>query len=82
MNPSLLFPALAALAATATAVYMCRVRPWQLTWGATDEEVARTLPADDLVPFGTVNATRPVTIAAAPEETWPWSLQVGVTRAG
>jgi hypothetical protein len=30
----------------------------------------------------TFNATRAITIAAPPEEIWPWLVQVGVTRAG
>jgi hypothetical protein len=58
------------------------VRPWQLTWGATPEEVSRALPGDDLVTRPTFNATRAITIAAPPEEIWPWLIQVGLTRAG
>ena len=30
----------------------------------------------------TFNATRAISIAAAPERVWPWLLQVGLTRAG
>ncbi|HSK91267.1 MAG TPA: hypothetical protein VK875_08135 [Euzebyales bacterium] len=44
--------------------------------------MARPLPGDDLVTRPTFNATRAITIAAAPEEIWPWLVQVGVTRAG
>ena len=57
-------------------------RPWQLTWGATPAEVTRPLPGDELVARPTLNATRAITIAAAPEEIWPWLVQVGVRRAG
>ena len=51
-------------------------------WGATDDEVARLLPGDGDVPQPTFNATRAVTIAARPDEIWPWLIQIGVTRAG
>jgi len=76
--------ALPTLLATSTAamVYARYGRPWQLTWGATPGEVSRFLPGDELVERPTFNATRAITIAAPPEEIWPWLVQVGVTRAG
>jgi hypothetical protein len=73
---------LAAAAAGAVMGYVRYVRPWQLTWGATFEEVSRPLPGDELVARPTFNATRAISIAAAPERVWPWLLQVGLTRAG
>jgi len=63
-------------------VYLRFIRPWQLRWGATDEEVERAMPGDDVVKHPTFNATRGVTVQARPEEIWPWLLQMGVTRAG
>jgi hypothetical protein len=57
-------------------------RPWELRWGATDEEVARSLPEDDMVRAPTFNATRAISIGAPPERVWPWLIQVGTTRAG
>ena len=63
-------------------LYIRVIRPWQLRWGATDEEVARALPGDNLVARPTFNATRAITIAAPPSLVWPWLVQVGVTRAG
>jgi hypothetical protein len=33
---------LAAVGVAATAVCLRRIRPWQMTWGATPEELART----------------------------------------
>jgi hypothetical protein len=44
--------------------------------------VSTPLPGDELVTRPTFNATRAITIAAPPEEGWPWLVQVGVTRAG
>ena len=73
---------LAAAAVGAVTGYVRYVRPWQLTWGATSEEVSRPLPGDELVARPTFNATRAISIAAAPGRVWPWLLQVGLTRAG
>lgn len=64
------------------AVYLLWIRPWQLRWGATNEEVARSLPSDEIVKGPTFNATRAVTIQARPEEIWPWIVQIGFGRAG
>jgi len=63
-------------------VYLLLIRPWQLRWGATDEEVVRTMPGDDIVKHPTFNATRAVTINARPEAIWPWLVQMGMARAG
>lgn len=67
---------------TAAVVYARHVRPWQLSWGAPPDEVSRPLPGDELVTRPTFNATRAITIAAPPEEVWPWLVQIGLTRAG
>lgn len=71
-----------ALGAVALGGYVRFLRPWQLRWGATDDEVVRAMPGDDMVAHPTFNATRALTIQARPEEIWPWLAQVGVTRAG
>lgn len=42
------------LTAAALYTYMRTVRPWHLRWGATDEEVARTMPGDDMVLHSTL----------------------------
>jgi hypothetical protein len=73
---------LAALGAVSLGVYLRFIRPWQLRWGATDEEVGRAMHGDDVVKYPTCNATRAVTIKARPEEIWPWLVQMGITRAG
>jgi len=76
-------PAAGGLLTLGTAgVYLGVVRPWQLRWGASDAEVARAMPGDDLVGSPTFNATRGVTIDAAPRHIWPWLLQIGINRAG
>jgi len=57
-------------------------RPWQLSWGATADEVARPMAGDGLVTSPTFNATRAVTINAPAEHIWPWIVQIGYKRAG
>lgn len=58
------------------------VRPWHMRWGATKAEVSGPMPGDDIVPRSQFNATRAITINAAPEDLWPWIAQVGYRRAG
>ena len=62
--------------------YLRWIRPWQLRWGATDEELERAMPGDEIVIKPTFNATRAVTIDATPEQIWPWIAQLGFGRAG
>ena len=66
----------------ALAMYLLIYRPQQLRWGATDEEVARAMPGDQIQPQPIFNATRAVTIDARPEQIWPWLVQMGYKRAG
>jgi hypothetical protein len=61
----------AAIAGAIGVVYRVILKPWHLRWGATDEETTRDMPGDDLLP-GAIPATRAITIAASPEEIWPW----------
>lgn len=71
------------LALLAAVAYLRFIRPWQLRWGASDDEVARPMPGDDLVPAPTFLATRAVSVQALPEHIYPWIVQIGVTpRAG
>src|SRR5208282_5322757 len=58
------------------------IRPFQLQWGATAEEVARPMPGDGLVSYPSFCATRAITIRGKPEEIWPWLVQIGYGRAG
>ena len=64
------------------AAYLLAIRPWQLTWGATDEEITRFMPGDELLEQSDFNATRAVTVNASPEEIWPWIIQMGHHQAG
>jgi hypothetical protein len=57
-------------------------RHWHLRWGATDEEVRRPMPGDEILPRASFTATRAITIDAPPELVWPWIVQMGYRRAG
>lgn len=74
--------ALILVGVVALAVYLVAIRPWQLRWGATDEEVARRMSGDDIVKHPSFVATRGVTVRAKPADIWPWILQIGSRRAG
>jgi hypothetical protein len=63
-------------------IYLFLYRPWQVRWGAKDEEVIRSMPGDDIVTHPSFNATRVVTVNASPKAIWPWLVQIGCKRAG
>jgi len=71
-----------ALVATAAGAYALAFRPWHLRWGATDAEVARRWPGDELVPDPWTRAVRAVTVDAPAARMWPWIMQVGRERGG
>jgi hypothetical protein len=58
------------------------LRHWTPTWGATEAEVARTLPGDELIERALGDMTHGATIDAPPEEVWPWIAQIGDDRGG
>ncbi|MGD9093093.1 MAG: hypothetical protein PVF74_09595 [Anaerolineales bacterium] len=64
------------------ALYYLVIRPWHLRWGATDDEVARPLQGDELVPSPKLKTTHAITINATPAEIWPWLVQLGQGRGG
>jgi hypothetical protein len=74
--------ALAAVGALAPWAYLLIVRPWHIKWGATDEDVRKGLPGDELVPHPALESTRAVTILAPAEEVWRWLVQLGQDRGG
>ena len=69
-------------AAGAVWAYLKWVRPWQMAWGATPEEVTRAYPYDDVFERPEWSATRAVTVAARPQQIWPFLIQIGWGRAG
>jgi hypothetical protein len=69
------------IAAVVLVLYRFVVQPWQHRWGATDQEVRRAMPGDEVIPQAN-STTRGITIGAGPEEVWPWLVQIGYGRAG
>src|SRR6266536_5684983 len=72
----------AAVIGSAAAANLLVVRPWQLRWGATDEERDATLAGDDLIPNPDLIATRAITVHATADQVWPWIAQLGQGRGG
>lgn len=64
------------------ATYVIVVGPWQRRWGASELEVRRSMPGDDLLWPGAPSTTRAITIDAPPEAVFPWLLQIGFGRGG
>jgi hypothetical protein len=64
------------------ATYVIVVGPWQRRWGASEEEVRRSMPGDDLLRPSAPSTTRAITIDASPEAVFPWLLQIGYGRGG
>jgi len=62
--------------------YLLLFRPWQLHWGATESEIKRAMPGDEIVEKPSFNATRAITINAPAEKIYPWIVQMGINRAG
>jgi hypothetical protein len=73
---------LMALGAIAPWLYLFWLRPWHLHWGATEEELRKPLPGDELVANPIIQATHAVTINAPVKQVWPWLAQIGQDRAG
>ncbi len=74
------FGAVGVLGAVAAAVWAVRRR--SLAWGASDAELAATLPGDELLPVADLVATRAISVAADGADVWPWVAQLGQNRGG
>lgn len=76
------FGALVLCLAVISEAYALVARPWLRGWGATPEEARRVFAGDNLVPVGSPQVTRAITIEAAPDRVWPWVAQIGQDRGG
>ena len=56
--------------------------PWMDRWGATQDEISASFTGDELVAAPRITYTRAVTINAAPEEVYPWIVQLGAEKGG
>jgi hypothetical protein len=62
--------------------YLVIVRPWHLRRGATQVEVQRALPGNDMVADPLFSYIQAITVRAPPATVWPWLVQIGYKRAG
>jgi len=63
--------------------YIFCARPFQLKWGATLNEVSKSMVGDERIGENpSFFATRAITINDIPEKIWPWIIQMGYERAG
>jgi hypothetical protein len=56
--------------------------PWMDRWGTTADERAANFPGDDLVKSPARMINRGVTVQAAPDQIYPWILQIGADKSG
>jgi hypothetical protein len=73
---------LSVLGSVGVVAYVGPFRTWMRAWGATGEELDKSLPGDEFVPRPGVQNTRAVTINAPPSEVWTWLAQIGRDRGG
>jgi hypothetical protein len=64
------------------AAYVGLIRPWISRWNATDDELLKVQPGDELIPHPLLHTTRSVLIQAPAEKVWPWVVQIGYGRGG
>jgi len=81
-KPFLILAGGAAAFAGASMLWSKKFWPWQQTWGATEDELLRRMPGDELVPFPDYLTTRAITVSARPEHIYPWLAQMGYQRGG
>ena len=74
--------ALRALLPVASVALGLRTLHARRNWGATDDEVAASLPGDEFVPEPAVQTTLAVGVDAAPDTVWAWLVQIGQDRGG
>ena len=51
-------------------------------WGATTSEITAIFPGDEFVPEPASIVNRAITIQAAPEQIYPWIIQLGADKGG
>lgn len=67
---------------TGSALVTPFLRSRRLRWGATDAELARSYPGDELLSHPQWSATHAISINAPAPRIWPWIAQVGQGRGG
>jgi hypothetical protein len=73
---------IALIGGAALVVDRLALRPRYTNWGATDEEIERAMPGDDMIANPAMASTYAITVEARPEDIWPWLMQIGYKRGG
>ena len=68
--------------AALTLGFLFAIQPLYAHWGATDDEVAMSLPGDAIVAGPASQETRAITIERPIDRVWPWLAQLGQDRGG
>ncbi|MGE5462588.1 MAG: hypothetical protein ACM3PS_04495 [Syntrophothermus sp.] len=63
-------------------VVLVFLMPWADRWGASAQEVSASLQGDELVQSPNIGYTRGISIAASPEQIYPWIVQIGAGKGG
>src|SRR5690348_11727623 len=63
-------------------LYWLPIRRGMGEWGATAEDLSREMRGDGYLAHPTYSGTTAITIDAAPEDVWPWLVQIGYQRGG
>jgi hypothetical protein len=82
MKKILIVLGLVVVAIAAAVVSVIALTPWMDRWGATDSELTRAFPGDELLPQPASFVNRAVTINAAPDKIYPWLVQLGAEKGG
>jgi hypothetical protein len=67
---------------TLAVLYWFPIRRWMSRWGAAPSDLSRVMAGDSLLVDPTYSGTMAVIVNAAPEDIWPWLLQIGYQRGG
>jgi hypothetical protein len=63
-------------------LYWFPIRRWMNRWGTTPSDLTRVMAGDGLLDRSTYSGTTAVVVDAAPEQIWPWLVQIGYQRGG
>lgn len=67
---------------TLVLLYWFPIRRWMSRWGTTPSDLARVMAGDRLLLDPMYSGTMAVIVNAAPENIWPWLVQIGYQRGG
>jgi hypothetical protein len=63
-------------------LYWFPIRRLMNRWGTTPSDLTRVMTGDGLLDQSTYSGTTGVVVDAAPEQIWPWLVQIGYQRGG